>query len=600
MTPAVSVIICTHDRAPLLDAALEALCNQALDSPEYEVIAVDNASTDDTAACLGRWAARWPVRVRLTREDRLGLSFARNAGVTLAEAPIVAFTDDDVRVAGNWIKTIAEQLAAHPEAGWMGGRVLPKWAAPPPRRVTNDRWAPMGLQDHGDRPFPVGAGRPLCLIGANLAVRTPLLRQVGGFDPFLQRVGDGIGSTEDHELQEQLWRRGLVGRYEPALVVHAIVDRDRLTARYHRRWHRGHGRFVARMQLPEMEAYGGRRCLNVPLHVLRSTNAWFALGFVEERLAHPPPRPRPIDGLTSIVIPCYNQAPFLAEAIQSALSQPACEVIVIDDGSTDDSASVASRFVNARLLRQANRGLVAARNAGLHAARGEFVLFLDSDDRLRPGAIQALRSALQSAAAAAFAFGPFVTIDAAGRPAPATPPVRQGDRLYEALLRSNFICAPGAVLYRRGAVLDAGGFHPGDAAADYDLYLRLARDAPAVTVREVVAEYRTHPGSMSRNAGRMLRETRRVHGRAKKDLRDDEERRAWREGRSGWRAFYGTQLVEEIRRHWRGRRLAPLAAGLFVLARYAPGVLWVNLERKLASLFRTIHRTRYTAKRPSS
>src|SRR3954462_6988719 len=87
--------------------------------------------------------------------------------------------------------------------------------------------------------------------------------------------------------------------------------------------------------------------------------------------------------LISIVIPSYNQAHFLREAIESVLAQsyPALEIIVVDDGSRDESATVAMRYPNVRCLRQPNMGVAAARNTGLRHSSGEYLVFLDQDDR---------------------------------------------------------------------------------------------------------------------------------------------------------------------------------------------------------------------------
>ena len=94
--------------------------------------------------------------------------------------------------------------------------------------------------------------------------------------------------------------------------------------------------------------------------------------------------------LVSVVIPCYNQAHFLSEAIESVLSQTceSFEIIVVDDGSTDNTSELASRYQKVRLLRQENRGVSAARNAGLAESEGEYVVFLDADDRLLPEALE--------------------------------------------------------------------------------------------------------------------------------------------------------------------------------------------------------------------
>ena len=95
--------------------------------------------------------------------------------------------------------------------------------------------------------------------------------------------------------------------------------------------------------------------------------------------------------LVTVVIPCYNQAHFLGEAIGSVLNQSYrnFEIIVVDDGSTDNTSEVASHYEEVRLVRQENRGLAGARNRGLGEANGEFLVFLDADDRLLPGALEA-------------------------------------------------------------------------------------------------------------------------------------------------------------------------------------------------------------------
>src|SRR5829696_8499022 len=103
--------------------------------------------------------------------------------------------------------------------------------------------------------------------------------------------------------------------------------------------------------------------------------------------------PKVQDGtpLVSVVIPCYNQAHFLGEAIESVLSQSYrhFELIVVDDGSTDETSEVASRYEGVRLIRQENQGLSGARNTGIGHSGGEFLVFLDADDRLLLGALEA-------------------------------------------------------------------------------------------------------------------------------------------------------------------------------------------------------------------
>ena len=247
----VSVVLSTYNRADRLPAALDALLGQAGDVA-YEVIVVDNNSTDATPAVVERAAARSDGRLRYVFEPRQGLSYGRNAGIASARSAIIAFSDDDVRVAPDWIAQIKRTFDAHPDIEYAGGRVLPHWLAPPPRWLTDAHWAPLALQDYGDQPVVSGRDRAVCLVGANLAFRRRVFDAVGVFTPSLGRVKDGIGSTEDHDMQLRAWKAGMRGLYDPALRAEADVTPDRLTTSYHRRWHRGHGRHCAMMRLREL------------------------------------------------------------------------------------------------------------------------------------------------------------------------------------------------------------------------------------------------------------------------------------------------------------------------------------------------------------
>ena len=247
----VSVLISTYNRAPRLRTALAALLGQTGDV-RYEVIVIDNNSSDDTKGVVAEMAAASPDRIRYVFEGRQGKSHALNTGLTLARGEILAFTDDDVRVAPDWLLQFRRGFTAHPAVDYIGGRVLPEWLAPAPRWLSTAHWSPLALQDYGDALQSVGAERAVCLVGANIAYRRAVFAQVGGFTPALGRTGDGIGSTEDHDLQLRMWRAGMRGLYDPATLVHADVTADRLTREYHRRWHRGHGHHCALMRLREL------------------------------------------------------------------------------------------------------------------------------------------------------------------------------------------------------------------------------------------------------------------------------------------------------------------------------------------------------------
>jgi len=191
--PDVSVVLPTYNRAAGLERAVESVLHQTADPHVYEVIVVDNNSTDGTGQVLDRLKARYPGQLRTVVERQQGVSHARNAGVAVALAPILAFFDDDVRVAPDWIETIIRVFRDNPDTEVVGGKVLPEWATPPPGWLTPAHWSPLALQDFGGRPMLMSARNPRGLISANLACRKRVFDRIGGFSPVFQRVKDGIG-----------------------------------------------------------------------------------------------------------------------------------------------------------------------------------------------------------------------------------------------------------------------------------------------------------------------------------------------------------------------------------------------------------------------
>lgn len=163
--------------------------------------------------------------------------------------------------------------------------------------------------------------------------------------------------------------------------------------------------------------------------------------------------------LVSVVIPCFNQAAFLREAIDSVIAQSYApiEIVVVDDGSTDDTSKIAASYREVRLVRQANAGLPAARNAGVRASSGEFVICLDADDRLLPDGVAVGVRALREAPEAAFAFGTFRWIDAAGYPTAMPGNLVVHGNAYEAMLRQSIPMHASAV-FRRRALDSVGGY----------------------------------------------------------------------------------------------------------------------------------------------
>ena len=275
-----TIIVPTYNRAEKLRRALRRLTSQTPAHPPAQIIVVDNNSTDDTA----RVTAEFGDCVRYVFEPKQGLSHARNAGIaacsfrvgpqaTSSASHIIAFTDDDVEVATDWTAVITREFERQPGIDCLGGRVLPQWEGPPPAWLTREHWAPLALQDHGDVPREFDRDTPICLVGASVAFRASVFDRAGLFSPDVQRVRDGVGSTEDHDMLRRLYDAGGRARYTPDLRATTVVPAERLTRKYHRRWHEGHGRFHAVMRIPEMERSARGRVLGVPAHLYRSAAA---------------------------------------------------------------------------------------------------------------------------------------------------------------------------------------------------------------------------------------------------------------------------------------------------------------------------------------
>jgi glycosyltransferase involved in cell wall biosynthesis len=288
----------------------------------------------------------------------------------------------------------------------------------------------------------------------------------------------------------------------------------------------------------------------------------------------------------SVVIPCYNQAHFLDEALASVRTQtlPADEVIVVDDGSTDDVAAVVARFPGVRCVRQSNQGLSAARNRGLRESTGDLLVFLDSDDRLLPHALEVGTQHLDENPPFAMTFGYCTLIDSDGAPLPTPPPAFEDGDPYRALLVCNYIWMTGMVMCRRVVFESIAGFDPSvNPASDYDLYLRVSREFPICCNRTVVAEYRQHGSNMSRNPALMLQTVLTVlKAQREYAARNKEYWKAYSTGVRAWKEFYGDELVNEMRAHVRASgRWGQTLTNIAVLFRLYPGGLIKHALRKL-------------------
>ncbi len=295
--------------------------------------------------------------------------------------------------------------------------------------------------------------------------------------------------------------------------------------------------------------------------------------------------------LVSVVIPCFNQAHYLRGALESVRAQTwrAIESIVVDDGSTDTTSEVARLHCATIVLRQENSGLSAARNAGLAAAHGEYVLFLDADDELLPDAVRTGVETLQRERHAGVVGRYCRLMDGDGRPLPVTHSGPCTNDLYAELLARNFVWTPGAAFFRRDAIQQIGGFPLEHAAtADYAVLLALARRRQLIVEPREVIWYRKHERSMSADPMLMLRAALGTLERERRQI-PREYVRALAKGRRCWQEFYSDQLTMLLRREWRtSRRPAMLVNGVLFLCRYCPRQAARHFLRKLLRVVRSM------------
>ena len=297
--------------------------------------------------------------------------------------------------------------------------------------------------------------------------------------------------------------------------------------------------------------------------------------------------------LVSVIIPCYWQAHFLGEAIESVLAQEGVplEIIVIDDGSPDDTLGVAERYVQARYVRQANQGLSAARNRGFRESRGTYITFLDADDRLLPGALAAGLACFADHPESAFVYGDFRFMAEDGTPLDRRQRHKLDVDLYGGMLQRNHIEMTATVLFRRNVLEQSGGFDTSlRSAEDYELLLRIARQHPTNWHRTLVAEYRRYGdsgSSLSHQPANMLRCTMKVlHAQRPFTRHNSFYGSQLAEGIRFFQDYYGSELIGEIRSLIHAHAWPRAMRAMLVLARYYPRGIVERVARRARSALR--------------
>jgi len=251
--------------------------------------------------------------------------------------------------------------------------------------------------------------------------------------------------------------------------------------------------------------------------------------------------------LISVIIPCYNHAHYLANAIDSVLAQShqPVEIIVVDDGSTDNTKGIAESYPHVIYIYQSNAGLSAARNTGMENSKASYLLFLDADDWLLPDALSINLHYLQQHTEVAFVSGAYTLVY---EPKNQVWDVKKEftENHYCHLLESNYIGMHATVLYQRW-VFDHFRYDTSlKACEDYDLYLNVARRFSIAHHTSLIAVYRIHTANMSSNFVLLLHSALTVLERQAGNLYNDKEKQCFQNGKAFWKKYYTEKIYNQL------------------------------------------------------
>lgn len=259
----ITVIVCTYNRCRLLPKTLASLANSvAPPEVDWEVLVVDNNSTDGTGEVVRDFSSRYPGRFRYVLEAKQGLSYARNTGVRESRGKLLAFTDDDVVVDPGWLWSLTSGLRSGECVG-AAGRIIPELESSLPYWFPDDEphaMGPFAAFDLGPEPVALTQAP----IGANMAFLKQMFEAYGGFRADLGYSGNNVMTNDDTEFGRRLLNDGQRLRYEPAALVHHFVPTHRIQKGYLLRWWFGKGRAdIAETGIPA----NGKLVAGVPIRL---------------------------------------------------------------------------------------------------------------------------------------------------------------------------------------------------------------------------------------------------------------------------------------------------------------------------------------------
>ena len=237
-----SIIVCTYNRDKYLYGALKCIAENGFPADAYEIILVNNMSTDNTEAECQRFRHDYPnVDFRYFVETSQGLSFARNRGIKESRGETLLFLDDDSYIQQDYLKNLQRQLNDHPEADAFGGKIDPIFeSGEAPKWLSKWNYSWVSSIDMGDKVCQFeGKAFP---IGANMGIRKAMIEKTGVFNTQLGRSKKNLMGGEEKDLFERIRQQGGLIYYFPDVIVNHVIPPTRTTKDYVKRLGEGVGR----------------------------------------------------------------------------------------------------------------------------------------------------------------------------------------------------------------------------------------------------------------------------------------------------------------------------------------------------------------------
>ena len=232
--PTVSFIICTYNRADYLRDTLDSLCKSAPTSGSFEVLVIDNNSSDETPSVIRKIAESNPeLELRYIHETQQGLSHARNRGIKESNARYLVFLDDDVIASKSLVPAWLSFFEENPDAIAAGGRIHVQFDDPRPSWMSHFLLPLLGYHDLGNsrKTYP----KNKYPFGGNMGFKKSIFEEVGLFDTDLGRKGKSLNAGEEKELFRRLREKSTEIYYLPKAFLHHRVNKERLTVDYIRK-----------------------------------------------------------------------------------------------------------------------------------------------------------------------------------------------------------------------------------------------------------------------------------------------------------------------------------------------------------------------------